>query len=543
MGETLTRDRVGTGADSFVLSAEDAATFAVIDAQYHNDAFSLVSAAIEGPHPQFPPSAAFDREGLLRDAEQTITSRTQKLLGQVAAREAIRTNGDVYESTVESTMSLADALQRAHEGDAWARELVRQNVRTDFLERAYKSGHISRVELDSNDQHQLLQYGQTMDEVHMNSLLHLRDSHLAVRAAIEAKNGQRIQYYFENGLLKENAVVIHSLVPDDIDRKHAKRLGYFTETMSCSIQMITEEEGRVVVYSAFVAGADEDGVRFDREATIHAAAKRGTSYQGMNANEILAHPELVRKDALPQGILTLVADYDASTGRFFGRQQTGYNDYQAQFERCRQRDRQAEALVTEVVNQLITEAALLKNPSDATYRLHVLNDALLKKEVITNSDIDSNVLGGGVAHYVEQARRAFANGDQIGMRRHQEVVQQLGQSSSCPTGVGGTDESSSKTLFEAYCPRLPKPGEYANCPGSCRRRVRVAGTQEAIACSTPNCSLEDKKQRRHRQKTEEAKKRQQKQQVAKKQQLHKQESHTTHAKGLTKRRTHEKIHT
>jgi hypothetical protein len=409
--------------------------------------------------------ARFEAPQLPYEAE--VDFRTQRLLGKAAMRDTIEAEFG------KNTVTLAEALGRAAKGDKEAYNLVYANVVTDYLERAYKSGHVIRVELGKDVNGKLLQHGQTMDEVFVNSIRHLKNRTLIERARIEARNGQRIQYYYEKGLLKDNYLVMHSRVPDTITPAEAKKLGFFTETMSCAIQTVTEENGKVVVYSAFVGGADEQGKRFDGEAIKHSAATRGIDYSGLTADEILARPELVAKRDAPLGVLHFVKRYDEPTGRFFGRIHNGQKIYQAHLLECQRREKNAQKLIIQVVEQLILEAPRLNNPTAATRRLDVLNDQLLKMAIVSDESIDSNVLGSQVMDHVDKARAHYKSGNYSAMEYELRIAQAEGRSTSCPTGEIEDAENSERNknnsttedcdFISKECPKCKAKNVYTKC--------------------------------------------------------------------------------
>jgi hypothetical protein len=399
--------------------------------------------------------------------EEEVAIRTQRLLGKAAVRETVGA------ASRSDTITLAEALEKAAKGDTEAYNLVYTNVVTDYLERAYKSGQVIRVELGEDRKGKLLQHGQTMDEVFINSIRHLKNQTLLDRARLEARNGQRIQYYYEQGLLKDNYLVTHSRVPDTITPAEAKKHGFFTETMSCAIQVVTEENGKVVVYSAFVAGADERGNRFDGEAIKYSAATRGTDYNDLNSDEMLARPELVAKSDMPQGVLDFVKRYDEPTGRFFGRIHTGPKNYHAHMRECQRREKNAKNLIIKVVDQLIREAPGLQNPTAATSRLDELNDKLLKMAIVSDDSIDSNVLGSQVTEHVNKARTHYKSGNYSAMEHELRIAQTEGRSTSCPTGESGdvenTSQNESKSTTEdcdfisKECPKCGAKNVYTKC--------------------------------------------------------------------------------
>lgn len=362
--------------------------------------------------------------------EQQLLEKTARLVGGVCVAEAC--NGEA------PPLTLMEAVQRAEAGDIEARKLVKSNVLTDYIERAYKSGHVIRVVLTANQANKLMQHGQTMEEVATNSLRHINHPALIKRGRIEAHNGTRQQFCYETGLLKDNAILTRSTVLDDISREEAKKLGYFTETMSCADQLLTVEEGEIVLYSAFVAGADSpDDERFDLDAIVASSAEFGIDYSGLSSNEILARPALIPKRLLPNGILTVVEKYDKHApgdNRFFGRIHNGPQDYKQHMVECRRREEEAEVRVEKVVSQLLAASKDFRVPTDATKLLDELNDLQLKVAITSDTSIDANVLGAKARQYVEAARHHIAHGNKEALLYAQHMIVATGASNSCPTG-------------------------------------------------------------------------------------------------------------
>lgn len=424
MGEAPTLDRVGTEAiqeplvsDPIIPESEEVRRY-----RLQQESLGPMLTAIE--------IAALP-------SEQELREKTARLIGRVGMTEV--------SVETEPPLTLMEAAQRAEAGDEEARKLVKNNVFTDWIERTYKSGHVIRVVLTVDQCNRLMQHGQTIEDVNINALEHLKHPALKKRGEIEAHNGIRQQFCYEQGLLKNNAILTRSTVLDEVSKAEAEKLGYFTATMSCADQLLTDEDGEIVLYSAFVAGADSpDGERFDFDAIVASSAEFGIDYRGLSSNEILSRPALIPKRLLPNGILTVVEKYDdhaPGDNRFFGRVNEGPRDYQAHMLECDRREREADARVEKVVNQLLAASSTFKTPTDATGLLHELNDLQLKAAITYDTSIDSNVLGAEAQPYVEQARYYYQTGDEAAMLHAQYLALTKGKSYSCPTDRDAADES------------------------------------------------------------------------------------------------------
>jgi hypothetical protein len=456
MGEVLEQSRVGTAEPSVCSTIE------VQDIYYLE--LQFLDPTLEADFDAATQALAIEARELA--AELNLQKRTAKLLGKVALLE--QTGPESATAEVAQPMTLMEAAKQAAEGNPEALQFVRKNALADYTERAYKSGHVVTADFSVNNNNQLVQHGQTAEEMFINGSRHMAHPVLLERSKIEAHNGQRQQYYYETGLLKDFAMVTFSLVPDVITPKEAKKAGYFTETMSYAIQLVTEENGRVIVQSAFVAGADSPGApRFDKQVVAKTALNFGVDYSGADTEEILSRPALIHKSLLPDLVVTLVQNGDEKTGRFFGRPHVGGGDYQAHLTECQRRETNAESLVEEfVVKPLLAAAPWFTHPTDANKYLDQLNDKLLKQTVFNDESIDSNVLGAIATSHVEQARLHYSNGDFRRMKHAILEAQRIGSSSSCPTAYklklefedySESDEDSSKPeICEFISKECPK---------------------------------------------------------------------------------------
>lgn len=418
-------------------------------------------------------------------AEQDLKEKTAGLLGRVGVAEA--------SSLADTTVTLKEAAQRAKRGDREAWDLVKTNVGTDYMERTYKTKNVIRVVLTTDENGKLMQHGQTMEDVNINTLEHLKSDALKKRGKIEAHNAVRQQYCYERGMLKDNAILTWSTVFDEITRKEAEDLGYFTENMSCAAQLLTEENDEVVLYSAFVAGADStDGERFDFDAIVAASAEFALDYTGMSSNEILAQPGLISKDLLPDLILTAVEKYDNHTPgphkRFFGRIHQGERDYRGHMLECQRRERQAAHHVDQVARELIESSDTFICATDATTLLDALNDKVLKKNIVYDTTIESNVLGITAQQFVEEARLYAESGNQEAAERAQAKVEQYGKSSSCPKDPSSkTEASNSDTELQADRNNSDSKKRWMSCP-FCKKSKAVYADVCANKLECRHCS-------------------------------------------------------
>ncbi len=389
-----------------------------------------------------------------------LQKRATCLIGGIALESVVEVGNSEFDIETNIPVNLAEALELARGGDKQAEKMIRTNVTTDYLERAYKSGFVSEVKLQRRADGELVQYGQKIEDVHINSLLHIDNEKMKERAKIEALNSVRDKYYANNGLLTENARVVFSMVHQEMDEEEASKVGFFTHTRSISIQLMTEKEGEIIVQSAFVAGRESlSDPAFDKLAIVNMASKLGIDYEGQTTEEILGRPLLISKKLLPNLVSSIVEMFDESasevtgTQKFFGLDsdiKKTSSDYVEKESKSKQIAFEMQLDIEKVVDKLKQSNA--KSPTEATSKLAEYNEELLKQRIISDKTIDARVLGTKTAYYVNHARHLI-NSDIITNQQMQREIAILqnrinntGISSSCP---GGADSKKDKNIGDS----------------------------------------------------------------------------------------------
>lgn len=368
-------------------------------------------------------------------AEDVFTRhQAERFIGRVMLDRTVEA---IPEASKTSTGSLYDAVQRAYEGDAVARQLIATNVRTDVVERTIKAGHITAVELDVDAQGKLRQFGQTMESIQANSLAYAADqSVMRARSEAEVRNSFRIENLHRQGLLQDYAFVVFSRAADDMSPADMVEAGFFTDTMSCAIQLTTASEAGLSLESAFVAGVARPGqARHDADAVAAVAERLGVELGGQSATELLDTPLLIHKSLLPNGVVDLVQLYDeAAGGTFFGEAKPG-SDYLEYRAACQQREAGFAPKVAAIVAKLIAAAPAINTPVAAVQRLHTLSEQHMVEQAVGDRSINPMVFGRVAAAHIAQAR-AFQELGQL--QQAQGAIakaQTTATSSSCPTAM------------------------------------------------------------------------------------------------------------
>lgn len=366
--------------------------------------------------------------------------------------------------------SLYDAIHQAKEGSEDAYKMVETNVRTDVVERTIKTGHVTKVDLMVDEAGKIQQFGQSMESIQANSL-RFASAIPAMRKRTEAEtiNSFRIEEHNRQGILDDQCFVVFSRAADDMSVEDMKEVGFFTQTMSCAIQVTTNNGGRLTTESAFVAGVKKPGEeRHDKETIEKVGKSLGVDIDDLNATELLATPILIPKSLMPNGVIDLVKMYDgAAGGTFFGEERPA-EEYAQYRKDCESREEALQDTVSKVTNKLISEASRITSPIRATQRLHKLSEEHMVSRAMWDSKVDARVFGNDSQRYIEQARYILATGNYY--ENQIESLTQLAvksaKSSSCPSSmssgesrkVAGSDSSEADEDCEFVSKKCPMCG-------------------------------------------------------------------------------------
>jgi hypothetical protein len=375
--------------------------------------------------------------------DQVARLHAQRLIGSLALSSADLVEVGTVERPIES---LYDAIHRAEAGDLQSRKLIETNVRTDAIERTIKTGHVmNKVPLTILPDGTIMQYGQGLQTIQANSLRHASD-HPAMRARTEAetRNAFRIEQLHKQGAFENYSFVVISRAADDMSTADMKKVGFFTDTMSCSIQVTAKQGAGLATETAFVAGVTEAGkLRNDGETAAKLGLKLGVDYSNKTATETIDTPMLVSNDLLRNGVIDIVALWDACGGTFFGEDKPA-QDYLQYLDSCRQRERSYEPKVQKITTELIENAASVGSPAAAVELLHNLSEYHMVAQAIIDTTIDLRVFGPAALQDMELARLALERGDTRSLEVHQAAAEKKADTSSCPGGSKGATKEDSK---------------------------------------------------------------------------------------------------
>jgi hypothetical protein len=369
--------------------------------------------------------------------EDTVArTNAASFIGSVLAGNYVETN-----LVKKPIFSLQEAINRAAEGDREAYKLVEVNVSTDVVERTIKTGivmHKVPVEMSANSQPS--QYGQSFDSIQANSL-RLMAGHeiMEARTKAETNNAFRIKSLYEQGYLEDHSLVVFSLAED------LPEIGFFTETMSCAIQVTTKDGDGLSTEPAFVSGIKiPNGVRHDEETVVKIYDRFDVDIGSKSRAEIIDTPLLVHNSLIPNGAIDLVSIWDdCAGGTFFGEDKPRQNYLEYKKDYCEVRQASFKPKIDLIVNQLLSEASSISGPVMATKRLHKISEQHMVDYAIADTSINARAFGTESAEHIEMARLYQRSGDFQAADNERQRAMNTANSSSCPNGVKSSSSSDS----------------------------------------------------------------------------------------------------
>lgn len=419
-------------------------------------------------------------------ADEAVRQRAVRFIGACATSEEVEV---VEEQQIDS---LHDAVHKAAEGNKEALRMVETNVLTDVIERTIKTGHVIKVDLYVDEMGKIQQHGQSMESVQANSLRHAANSwQMRERTEAEATNALRIEHLYANGALQEYSFVVFSCAADNMSQKDMREAGFFTETMSCAIQVTAAEGSTLTTESAFVSGIKAaGGKRHDIETVTKMAEKLGVDLSGKTATEILSTPLLVPNSLLTNGAIDLVRLYDeCAEDTFFGeiREQQDYLEYKNQ---CEERQEMLQPKIKLITQELIDEAPSIYDRVQATKRLAKLSEKHMLQQAVFDASIDLRVFGAEAMPHILEARLQFEQGNNQQALKEVTAAIAVAKSSSCPSGSSGSgaenDKADSTSSDDEPCTYVSK-----TCPKCGEKNVLTTVTKTRISGSC-GCSVSKK---------------------------------------------------
>ncbi|MCA9333240.1 hypothetical protein KC960_04735 [Candidatus Saccharibacteria bacterium] len=394
---------------------------------------------------------------------------TAEFVGSVALEGIVSVDFTQEETT------LLDALRKAKSGDLQAREVVRMSVVTDLAERMYKSKNHTRVNLDFKDG-RLTQNGRSNTEVLGNTFRHTNLNEIMYRRAFaEQSNAFLFDRFVQSGITDEFDVLVASATTNDLTTK--KRYNFFTKTDTMSLQLLSVSGSQATLDTAFVAGkVASDAKRHDLLAIQKLADNHGVDLLDVSEDDLVQYVILVPKGSLPNGIASIVEEYDVAAGGTFYGEAEPQQDYKSFMDMCLRRN--FDDFAEGIVSQLIDEVDKFKDAIEPLKRLGKLAGKTAVLYAVTNIEIDTDIFGEEASQFLKLARVALSNGDLEGFELMLDGAMLTERSNSCPLEYemlsGGEDEYGS---LEFDCPECHQtnrrmPGQLvASCQHCSSRKV------------------------------------------------------------------------
>lgn len=343
--------------------------------------------------------------------------RFHKLLGSVAMQGSVERPHDSGEK-----MTILEAIRAVREGSLQAESMIDINVATAVTEACFKYDHITKVAMRLNDSGDLMQFGQTMQEMHFNSIVYRQNRHAKLRnvTEIEALNGHCIEDAARAGLLKDYYFIADSLVPQDVPEKDLKDEGYFLNTLTFVTQATTAEDGAVTTESVFNKGtvASESarfdvrmGERFDLEAVSRVRQRLGLP--PVTTTEEALRGIFVHKSMLPNGVIDYQRMIDEEAHSTVGIPLKTDDYYERLAPRSKEREASLESTKQLVKEALIAQAHTFKTPMEAVQRIWDLTREFTVVAAVDNHHIDARIFGQQAAQQIEESRYYSSIGDPI----------------------------------------------------------------------------------------------------------------------------------
>ena len=227
-------------------------------------------------------------------------------------------------------------------------------------------------------------------------------------------------------------VAVFSTASTTMSQKTKQEYNFFTDTETCSVQLMRAEGDDIELGTALVAGkATPDSSRHDIAAIHRLARERGIELMTTDGTEMIQHMFLIPKGELT-GVETLVEWLDdAAGGTFYGLAEPRQN-YQKYAQERLALAAQFDDMTAEVVEQMKRDAHSFRTPMDAIRRLDELSAQACIRRAVVDTEVDIRVFGPAAEAEIIDARFFAARGDMVRAEAATERAFAKDTSGSCP---------------------------------------------------------------------------------------------------------------
>ncbi len=437
-------------------------------------------------HTWLRPSEAFP------ELAELARLRTLTFLGGVAIRGERASSAASKECTTNESTLLA-AIQLAALGDLQSKQVVRNNVATDIAERLFKAKHQTRVQL-SIGAGRLQQNGRIMHDLHRNTLQETElIPEMMRRSKHELGNIMLFEALHAAGITEHYDLAVFSPASTTMSETEKQEYRFYTDTETCSIQLLGANGNDVTLETALVAGKKTpDSPRHDIAAIRQLAACRGIRLNTSDGTEMIGQAVLIPKSEIT-GVETLVEWFDdAAEGTFYGLAEPRQN-YQAYARERLALAAQFDDIVQDVAKRLEASASLLIEPMDAIRLLDKLSAEACVRRAVQDVTLDTRVFGSKAALEINQARFFLAQGDAARAEAATRQAIRLDTSGSCPIRLRSGDDLASPFDFGADKDSDDLESgkkKHGHCP-YCRAKVYIDPCARRIECDDCHAKVVD----------------------------------------------------
>lgn len=373
--------------------------------------------------------------------------RFQQLLGSIAV------NGEVtIDAPKPPNMTILSALHEAKRGSKQAEAMLDINIATTVTEACFKYDHVTKIAMQLNEHGELIQFGQTMQEMHHNAIAYRQERHKKLRDVthIEALNGHCIEDAAKTNLLNDYYFIVDSLVPQDVPEQDLQNEGYFLNTLTFVTQGTTREADAVTTESIFSKGttAAESESFARRIAQRHdlASVSRVRQRLGLptvETTEDALKGVFIHKSLLPNGLIDYkrMLDQEASNVASVRIKTDAY--YEQLPQRSKEREQSLQGTKQMVKEALLQAADTIHSPMEAVQRLWDFTKEFTVIAAVENRHIDARIFGKKAAAQIEESRVQMNLGNIIEAQIALRQAVQVAIISGCGGGSGGKKSAKS----------------------------------------------------------------------------------------------------
>lgn len=396
--------------------------------------------------------------------EEWSQARFAQFMGKVSLARTIEAPKFTEQATLLSALQDVAKGEEAN-SEQYKNSMTRLevNIHSTVSEIVNKRGHITRVAMQSESD-DLIQHGQSLTQIHFNSLVFRRQLHPVLEqiTETEALNNFRIRTLKQAGVLKDHFFIVPSLIPRNVPEEYLdeRGAGYFLRTMSAAYQGTTEENGEVVTETTFMAGVDEkyENASFEeRMAHRHDLVAvqqvcRALGLEPPKTEQQALHGFLVHKSQLPHGMIDFMRMCDLATDRLHGRiVPRPIEQYQKLAQQSQDRDARLKPAREAIKAALLKRAGSFSDPNELIATLWEEARVQAAWATFYNHDLDVQSGGEGAAVLIAEARQKALEG-------HNAAAQQLMKRAVkeyVATGCGGGASAKTTSDTASFWKKFP----------------------------------------------------------------------------------------